>query len=383
MSVLRSGLVLLLVLILAGSGFTDLGAPKSSIEKHPFGLIGSGQIVDLYILTNSRGMEVAITNFGATVVSIKVPDRSGKFDDVVLGFDSPKQYEDSAAHIGATIGRYGNRIAGGKFSLDGQTYTLPKNNGENTLHGGILGFDKKVWAAKEVPSKEGVAVQFRYVSPDGEEGFPGDLTTTVVVTLLNDKDELRIDYFARTDKSTVVNLTNHSYFNLGGQGSGDILATLLQINASKFTPVDATQIPTGELRDVQSTPFDFRKPTALGKRINESDEQLKIGHGYDLNWVIDRKEGSAALMLAAIARDSKSGRVLEVLTTEPGVQLYTGNFLEANVRGKGGASYPPRSAFCLETQHFPDSPNHGNFPSTMLTAGNEFRSTTIFRFSVN
>ncbi len=382
MSILRSGLVVLLIFAVGSFGFPACAEPQASVHMHPFGAIGSGQKADLYVLTNGRGMVVAISNFGATIVSIKVPDRSGRSDDVVLGFDTAGEYENGKAHFGGTIGRYANRIAHGKFSLDGQTFTLPQNNGDNTLHGGILGFDKKVWAARELQSKNGAKVQFTYVSADGEEGFPGTLTATVVFTLNKNKNELEIDYRASTDKNTVINLTNHSYFNLAGQGSGDILAMLLQINAGKFTPVDATQIPTGELRDVQDTPFDFRKAAAIGARINASDEQLRIGHGYDQNFVLDRKPGSAALLLAATARDPKSGRMLEILTTEPAVQLYTGNFLDAGVRGKGGATYPPRSAFCLETQHFPDSPNHANFPSTTLTPGKEFNSTTIFRFSV-
>jgi aldose 1-epimerase len=256
---------------------------------------------------------------------------------------------------------------------------LPKNDGDNTLHGGISGFNKKIWTAKEVPSKDGVALQFTYVSPDGEEGFPGTLTATILFTVYSDRNELRIDYMASTDKTTVVNLTNHSYFNLAGQGNGDILSHKLQLNASKFTPVDATLIPTGELRDVKNTPFDFTHAVAIGERINGSDEQLKFGRGYDHNWVLDRKAGEKEPGLAAVALEANSGRVLEVLTTEPGVQFYSGNFLDG-VHGKGGAVYPLRSAFCLETQHFPDSPNHANFPSTTLSPGKPLHSTTIFRF---
>jgi len=355
---------------------------KSSVELRPFGAVASGQDTDLYVLTNSRGMTVTITNYGATVQSIKVPDRAGKFADVVLGFDMPREYEDGTAHIGGTIGRYANRIAHGTFTLAGKTYTLPKNNGENTLHGGALGFDKRIWTAKEVASKEGVAVEFTYVSPDGEEGFPGTMTATVVFTLLSAKNELRIDYSASTDKQTVVNLTNHSYFNLAGQGNGDILSQILQLNASKFTPVDAGLIPTGELRDVKNTPFDFTHPMAIGERINGADEQLKLGRGYDHNWVLDRKTGFSGIELAAVARDPKSGRVLEVLTTEPGIQFYTGNFLDGTAHGKGGKVYEQRYAFCLETQHFPDSPNHAGFPSTTLFPSRPFHSTTILRFSV-
>jgi aldose 1-epimerase len=382
MSVLRFGMGLLLALTLTMNKCPANPAAKSSVHIQPFGAIASGEKTDLYVLTNRRGMTVAITNYGATVVSIKVPDRAGKFRDVVLGFETPKEYEDGTAHIGGTIGRYANRIAHGTFTLAGKTYTLPKNNGENTLHGGVLGFDKRIWTADQSPSKDGVAVQFTYVSPDGEEGFPGTLSAMVVFTLLNDKNELRIDYYANSDKPTVVNLTNHSYFNLAGQGNGDILLQTLQLNASKFTPVDAGLIPTGELRDVKNTPFDFTRPVVIGERINGTDEQLKLGRGYDHNWVLDRKTGFSGIELAAVARDPQSGRVLEVLTTEPGIQFYTGNFLDGTAHGKEGKVYEQRYAFCLETQHFPDSPNHPGFPSTTLFPSRPFHSTTIFRFSV-
>jgi aldose 1-epimerase len=382
MSVLRFGMGLLLALTLTSVNCAANPAAKSSVKVQPFGATASGEKADLYVLTNNRGMTVAIANYGATVVSIKVPDRTGKFADVVLGFDTAKEYEDGTAHIGGTVGRYANRIAHGSFTLAGKTYTLPKNNGENTLHGGLLSFDKKIWVAKEVPSKEGVAVEFTYVSPDGEEGFPGTMTVTVLFTLLSAKNELRIDYSASTDKPTVVNLTNHSYFNLAGQGNGDILSQTLQLNASKFTPVDAGLIPTGELRAVKNTPFDFTRPVAIGERINEEDEQLKLGRGYDHNWVLDRKSRFSGIELAAVARDSKSGRMLEVLTTEPGIQFYTGNFLDGTAHGKDGKMYEQRYAFCLETQHFPDSPNHAGFPSTTLFPSKPFHSTTIYRFSV-
>lgn len=381
MSFLRVGMGLLMALTLTGARSWGVPAAKSSVKVQSFGAIASGEKTDLYVLTNNRGMTVAITNYGATVVSIKVPDRAGKIADVVLGFDAAKEYEEGTAHIGGTIGRYANRIAHGSFTLAGKTYTLSKNNGENTLHGGLLGFDKKIWMAKEVPSKEGVAVEFTYVSPDGEEGFPGTMTVTVLFTLLNTKNELRIDYSASTDKPTVVNLTNHSYFNLAGQGNGDILSQTLQLNASKFLPVDSGLIPTGELRNVKNTPFDFTRPVAIGARINGEDEQLKLGRGYDHNWVLDRKTGFSGMELAAIARDPKSGRELEVLTTEPGIQFYTGNFLDGTAHGKGGKVYEQRFAFCLETQHFPDSPNHAGFPTTTLFPSKPFHSTTILRFS--
>jgi len=382
MTELRFGIALLLVsgsMSCCALAQSDT-APK--IETRSFGTVHSGKEMQLYVLRNNRGMEVAITNFGATVVSIKVPDRSGHVDDVVLGYDNARGYEEGKAHFGGTVGRYANRIAHGRFVLDGRTYTLPKNNGDNTIHGGVLGFDKRVWSAQEVPSAEGVALEFRYVGVDGEEAFPGTVAAKVTFTLYKDETELRIDYTAGTDKPTVINLTNHSYFNLSGQGSGDILATVLQLNASRFTPVDETQIPTGELRTVKDTPFDFTKPVAIGERIDGKDLQLRYGHGYDLNWVLDAKADSPEPTLAAVARDNKSGRVLEVLTTEPGVQLYTSNFLDGSEHGKGGVAYQRRTAFCLETQHFPDSPNHPNFPSTTLEPRKPFHSTTIYRFSV-
>jgi len=382
MTGLRFGIALLLV----SGGMSCYALAQSDtapkIETRSFGTVHSGKEMQLYVLRDNRGMEVAITNFGATVVSIKVPDRSGHVDDVVLGYDNARGYEEGKAHFGGTVGRYANRIAHGRFVLDGRTYTLPKNNGDNTIHGGVLGFDKRVWSAQEVPSADGVALEFRYVSVDGEEAFPGTVAAKVTFTLYKDENELRIDYTAGTDKPTVINLTNHSYFNLSGQGSGDILATVLQLNASRFTPVDETQIPTGELRTVKNTPFDFTKPVALGERIDGKDLQLRYGHGYDLNWVLDAKADSSEPTLAAVARDNKSGRVLEVLTTEPGVQLYTSNFLDGSEHGKGGVAYERRTAFCLETQHFPDSPNHPNFPSTTLEPRKPFHSTTIYRFSV-
>jgi aldose 1-epimerase len=382
MSVSRCGMVLFLGLALMTLKSSANPGGSAKVAVQPFGSLSSGQKVDLYTLTNDKGMIVTITNYGATVVSIKVPDRAGHVDDITHGFDTPQDYEAGKAYFGATVGRYGNRIAHGAFSLDGKAYTLPKNDGDNTLHGGITGFNKRIWNAKEVPSKEGVAVQFTYVSPDGEEGFPGTLTAMVVFTLHKDKNELRIDYSATTDKPTVVNLTNHSYFNLAGDNQGTILDQTMELKASKFTPVDSTLIPTGELRDVKNTPMDFTKPVAIGKRIDDDYEQLKFGHGYDHNWVLDKPLDAKGPQLAAIAHDPKSGRELEVLTTEPGVQFYTGNFLDGTAKGKGGALYQRRSAFCLETQHFPDSPNHANFPSTTLVPGKELHSTTIFRFSV-
>ena len=351
---------------------------RGAIKKESFGKTSGGEQIDVYTLSNKKGMEVSITNFGATVVTLKVPDRAGKAADVVLGYDTLDGYEKGTSYFGATVGRYGNRIAGGKFTLDGKTYTLPKNNGENTLHGGIVGFNKKVWKAREVASKGGAALEMTYLSPDGEEGFPGNLSVKVVFTLPAEGNELKIDYNATTDKDTVLNLTNHSYFNLAGEGNGDILDHVLTLHAKQFTPVGKGLIPTGELRNVAGTPFDFNSATAIGKRINESDEQLVLGKGYDHNWVLTRAGGG--LSIAAEAYDPKSGRKLEVLTTEPGVQFYSGNFLDG-AKGKGNKPYPQRAALCLETQHFPDSPNHADFPSTVLKPNAVFHSQTVFRFS--
>jgi aldose 1-epimerase len=373
---------LLCALIFIG-GLTLAGSLSSqgmrgAIKKESFGKTTGGEQIELYSLTNKKGMEVSITNFGATVVTLKVPDRAGKAADIVLGYDTLDGYEKGTSYFGATVGRYGNRIAGGKFSIDGKTYTLPKNNGENTLHGGIVGFNKRVWKAREIASKEGESLEMTYLSADGEEGFPGNLSAKVVFTLPAERNELRIDYTATTDKDTVLNLTNHSYFNLSGEGNGDILDHVMTLHSKQFTPVDKTLIPTGELKNVGGTPMDFNSATAIGKRINENDEQLVFGKGYDHNWVLTRAGGG--LSMAAEAYDPKSGRKLEVLTTEPGVQFYSGNFLDG-AKGKGNKPYPQRAAFCLETQHFPDSPNHPNFPSTLLKPNAVFHSQTAFRFS--
>jgi aldose 1-epimerase len=313
------------------------------------------------------------------VVSLNAPDRNGKFDDVVLGYDQLDGYLTNKAFFGALIGRYGNRIAHGQFKLDGTTYNLPKNDGDNTLHGGMRGFNKRLWTAKDVSNNKGAALELTYLSKDGEEGFPGNLSAKVIYTL-TDQNELHIDYSATTDKDTVVNLTNHSYFNLAGQGKGDILGHQLLIKADRFTPVDQTLIPSGDLKAVKGTPFDFIKPTAIGERINQDDQQLKFGKGYDHNWVLNGGI-KATPALAAEAYEPKSGRVLQVWTTEPGVQFYSGNFLDGTITGKSGKVYNLRYAFCLETQHFPDSPNHANFPSTELKPGQKYHTSTIFKFS--
>ena len=348
---------------------------KSKMQKQSFGKTEDGQPVDLYILTNKNGMEAAITNYGGTVVSLKVADRNGKFEDVVLGYDNLDGYATGKAYIGATVGRYANRIAHATFTLDGTTYTLAKNDGDNHLHGG---FNKRVWTAKDVSSSAAQALELTYLSRDGEEGFPGNLPVKVVYTL-TDQNELKIDYSATTDKDTVLNLTNHAYFDLAGQGNGDILQQQIMIKADRFTPIDATSIPTGELRSVKGTPFDFTNSTAIGARIDQDDQQLKLGRGYDHNWMLNNGT-PGSLFLAAQAYDPHSGRVLEVSTTEPGIQLYTGNFLD-RIHGKDGKVYNRRYAFCLETQHFPDSPNHPNFPSAELKPGQHFQSTTVYKFS--
>ncbi len=352
---------------------------NSRTHKRAFGKTGDGKQVDLYVLTNKNGVEVDITNFGAAVVSLKVPDRHGKTDDVVLGYDDLDGYLHDKSYFGATVGRYANRIAHGKFTLNGTTYTLAKNDGENHLHGGVRGFNKVVWEAKDVSTAGAAALQLNYLSKDGEEGYPGNLSVQVTYTLTNN-NELKIDYAATTDKDTVLNLTHHSYFNLAGQGKGDILQHQLLLHASRFTPVDATLIPTGEIRSVKGTPLDFASATAIGSRIGQDDDQLKLGHGYDHNFVLDGGTGGAPVLAAQVYEPS-SGRVMEVWTTQPGIQLYSGNFLNDTIRGKSGSTYQRRAAFCLETQHFPDSPNKPNFPSTILKVGGQFKSSTTYKFS--
>jgi aldose 1-epimerase len=350
----------------------------AAVKSEPWGRMPNGQQVELYTLRNSKGMEVAITTYGARLVTIKVPDRTGKIDDVILGFDKLDSYlkVPPDPYFGATVGRYGNRIAGGKFSLDGVTYNLAKNNGANSLHGGLAGFDKKLWTATPHNNDGVLMTSF---STNGEEGYPGNLAVSVIFTV-TENNELRIQYSGTTDKDTVINLTNHAYFNLAGQGEGDILGHIATIHADRFTPVDASLIPTGELKPVDGTPFDFRKPTRIGERIDAKDEQIDRGNGYDHNYVLN-KNGSG-VQLAARVVEPKTGRVLEVLTTEPGVQFYTANSLGGTPQGPGGKAYGKRSAFCLETQHFPDSPNHPAFPSTTLKVGEIYRSETVYRFSV-
>ena len=348
------------------------------MKKQSFGKMPDGTPVDIYTLTNANGMEARITTYGGAVVSLTAPDRHGKFADVVLGMDTLEGYRSQANFFGALIGRYGNRIGHAQFTLDGRTYHLPNNDNGNTLHGGPDGFDKKIWHATEARAADGPSLELTYVSKDGEAGFPGTLSAKVVYTLTN-KNELKIDYTATTDKPTVVNLTNHSYFNLKGAGEGTVLEHQVMINADRFTPVDGTLIPTGELRAVKDTPFDFTKATAIGERIGQNDQQLKFGNGYDHNFVLNRNHDG--LTKGAEVYEPASGRVLEVWTSEPGLQFYTGNFLDGKVHGKGGKAYPFRGAFCMETQHFPDSPNKPKFPSTELKPGATYRTDTVYRFS--
>jgi aldose 1-epimerase len=366
------------VLLVFLAGMLNTVMAKTQVSQKSGGKLPDGSEVVIYTLKNEK-IEVRVLNYGGYVHSIMVSDRNGKVADVVLGFDDPAGYY-AANHakgnpfFGPIIGRYANRIAHAKFTLDGKEYTLPKNDGDNTLHSGPDGFHNQLWTGHIIPD----GVELKYLSKDGESGFPGNLSVTVKYILSG--NDLKIDYSATTDKPTVLNLTNHSYFNLSGQGNGTILGNELKLKASRFTPVDQDLIPTGELKSVVNTPFDFLKPHTVGERINANDEQLHLAHnGYDHNFVIDRKGNE--LIEAAEVYDPTSGRVLQVLTTEPGVQFYSANFLDGTIKGKGGVAYPRNAALCLETQHFPDSPNHPTFPSTTLNPGSEFNSVTVYRFS--
>ncbi|HWC98563.1 MAG TPA: aldose epimerase family protein [Candidatus Sulfopaludibacter sp.] len=365
--------------ILTGCSSAPPPAPESKgnapVKSAPYGKMPDGTPVEVYTLSNASGMQAEILTYGGTLRSLTAPDKSGKLADIVLGMDSLDGYFHQTAFFGALIGRYGNRIAHGTFKLEGVTYTLPKNNGENTLHGGPEGFDKKVWTAKP---GAGASLELTYVSKDGEMGFPGTLTAKVVYTL-TDANELKLEYTATTDKPTVVNLTNHSYFNLAGAGVGTNLQHQVMINADRFTPVDEGLIPTGELKPVKGTPFDFTTATAIGARINDDNQQLKFGKGYDHNWVLNKGDGG--MTKAAEVYEPTTGRVMEVFTTEPGLQFYTGNFLDGTVKGKGGIAYPQRAALCMETQHYPDSPNHPKFPSTELKPGETYHTATTYKFS--
>lgn len=351
-----------------------------TILERPFGALPDGDEAELYVLTNDTGMELSITNYGGIITALKVSDRIGAFADVVLGFEHLDGYLEGHPYFGAIVGRYANRIGGATFTLDGMTYHLAANNGANHLHGGVAGFDKAVWAPHPRSTPDGPQLELTYVSDDGEEGYPGRLEVSVTYTLAH-TDELRIVSRATTDRPTHVNLTNHSYFNLAGADSGDILDHRLTLNADRFTPVDASLIPTGEIREVAGTPMDFRKPVAIGDRIDDDDEQLRVGSGYDHNFVLN-SEGEP-LSYAARVSEPTTGRVLDVLTSEPGLQFYTANFLDGSKTGKAGAVYGRRCAFCLEAQHYPDSPNRPEFPSTILRPGEIYETTTVYRFSAS
>ena len=361
------------------TGCTTMNTSKETITKADFGKTTEGQAVEIYTLRNANGAEADIMTYGGIVQKLTMPDKNGKFADVVLGFDDLPGYIDKSPYFGALIGRYGNRIGGARFTLEGKTYTLATNNGPNSLHGGLKGFDKVVWTARPMQTSQGPALILTYASLDGEEGFPGNLMVTATYTLTDD-NALKLECTAVTDRPTVVNLTHHSYFNLSGQGNGDILGHIVYINADQTTPVDAGLIPTGEFKSVAGTPFDFRNPTAIGARINEPDVVLQYGPGYDHNWVISKPPGQ--LGLQARVAEPTTGRVMEVWSDEPGLQFYAGNFLDGSIIGKGGVTYQARTGFCMEPQHYPDSPNKANFPSVVLKPGQTFHNTIIYKFSV-
>ena len=386
-------------LVLAGCA-SNVDSMTRSITSAPFGTTSAGEVVELFTMTNPQGIEVRAITYGGIIVSLKTPDRDGRWDDIVLGFDSLEPYDAGSPYFGSIIGRYGNRIARGRFSLDGETFTLATNNEPNHLHGGVRGFDKVVWTGAPFEDDDAVGVVFTYTSPDGEEGYPGTLDVRVTYTL-TDADELIFEYHATTDRATPVNLTQHSYFNLAGAASDNILGHELTIDASRFTPVDSTLIPTGELAPVEGTPFDFRTSTVIGARIDGDDPQLRHGLGYDHNFVLDANpnvtsgstsddrdsSGGAPAVRegprrAALVVEPVTGRTLEILTEEPGIQFYSGNFLDGTIAGKGGRVYGHRSGFCLETQHYPDAPNQPTFPSTILRPGEEYSTRTVLIFGV-
>jgi len=369
------------VCLLAACTLREVRQPPA---RRIFGRLPSpdGASVEEFTLTNAHGIEVRAITYGAIITVIRTPDRSGKLADIVFGFDSLEGYLAQSPYFGAIVGRFANRIAHGQFSLDGVTYHLATNNGPNSLHGGLRGFDKVLWTAEPVQSDSDAGVVFHYLSPNGEEGYPGNVDVRVTY-MLTPRDELVVDYTATTDKATPLNLSQHSYWNLHGDGKGDILDHVLTLDASAYTPVDSTLIPTGQIAAVAGTPFDFRSPTAIGARIEQPNKQLRFGKGYDHNWVLDRPAGGGtALVRAARLVDSTSGRTLEISTSEPGIQFYSGNFLDGTITGKHGVAYGHRAALCLETQHFPDSPNHPNFPSTILRLGETYHSRTVFSFGL-
>lgn len=352
---------------------------KVSITKKEYGTTPEGENVEQYILKNSNGMQIDIITYGGIITSWTAPNKNGTYQDIVLGYNSLDEYIKSNPYFGAIIGRYGNRIANAKFSLDGTEYQLETNDGKNHLHGGVKGFDKVIWSAEEIVSDTNASLKLTYLSKDMEEGYPGNLTSTVTYTLTNE-NELEVLYEATTDKKTIVNLTQHSYFNLSGDFSKPILDHEITINADKYIPVDATLIPTGELADVANTPFDFRKPKTMALEINEDNDQLKKGGGYDHCWVLNDQD--KGIQLVSTAYNKMSGRYLEIFSDEPGIQLYSGNFLDGTLPSKNGGTYNYRTGFCLETQHYPDAPNQENFPSTTLDVGEKYVSKTTFKFSV-
>lgn len=377
---MRIPVALLVVASLAvGASAQKKGAATAGVTRETTKAMVDGKAIEVFTLTNSNGVEIKALTLGGIISSWRVPDRAGQMADIALGFDDPARYLKEHPFFGALAGRYANRIGKAQFTLDGKTYKLAANNGANHLHGGIVGFDKVLWQGEPLKAKDGAGVAFTRTSPDGEEGYPGTVKVRVTYTLTN-ANELVVSYEATSDKATPINLTQHTYFNLAGQGNGDILAHEMRINADRYTPVDDGLIPTGELAPVDNTPFDFRKPTTIGARINSEHPQIGIGGGYDHNWVLART--GTGLSLAAEVYEPKSGRTLTVRTTEPGLQFYTGNFLDGTITGKDGKVYRKRYGFCLETQHFPDSPNRATFPSTILRPGTKYSSTTVFATGV-
>ena len=368
--------ILLCLAVLSSKSFSEENLAR--LSSYSFGTLSDGREVNAFVLKNARGMSVQILDLGGVIASIKVPDSSGNFADVTTGFDYPQPYLDGAGYMGAIVGRYANRISGGKFSIDGIDYSLAKNNGDNAIHGGLVGFDKKIWDVELLVGLHDAKLKLSTFSPDGEEGYPGRVEVSVIYTL-NDQNQLTIDYSATSDKATIINLTNHAYFNLDGHQAGSILEQEVMLNANHFTPIDESSIPTGVILDVAGTPLDFRQRKAIGLDIESEDRQMTFGSGYDHNFVINHSE-PGSVSLAAEVYSPNSGRVMKVYTDQPGVQFYTGNFLNGTLVGKEGAVYGRRSAFCLETQHFPDSPNKPMFPSTILQPGDQFSSRTIFEF---
>ena len=370
--------ILLCLAVLSSKSFSEENLAR--LSSYPFGTLSDGREVNAFVLKNARGMSVQILDLGGVIASIKVPDSSGNFADVTTGFDYPQPYLDGAGYMGAIVGRYANRISGGKFSIDGIDYSLAKNNGDNAIHGGLVGFDKKIWDVELLVGLHDSKLKLSTFSPDGEEGYPGRVEVSVTYTL-NDQNQLTIDYSATSDKATIINLTNHAYFNLDGHQAGSILEHEVMLNANHFTPIDESSIPTGAILDVAGTPLDFRQRKAIGLEIESEDQQINFGSGYDHNFVINHSE-IGGVSLAAEVYSPNSGRVMKVYTDQPGVQFYTGNFLNGELVGKDGAVYGRRSAFCLETQHFPDSPNKPTFPSTLLRPGDRFASRTMFEFLI-